>query len=107
MQNGAVVLYINAYCEYGYSGGILSSANFDDPSDPYYSTGGYHCNAVDLNHAVAVVGIENVYDDTDGQWKLCLIIQNSWGTGHGVGGYEYVLIEDGPGFGGIFTGEMY
>ena len=66
------------------------------------------CNAVNINHSVSAVGIKNVTDPTDGVLKPCLIIQNSWGTGHGEGGYEYVLIEEGAGFGGIFQyGYMY
>ena len=97
MQKGAVVLRSNGKCLFGYTGGILSSAD----NDPI------RCK-VEINHEIAIVGIKNV-KDKDGQWKLCLVFQNSWGARHGEAGYGYILIEEGPGLGGIFSenGTMY
>ena len=56
-----------------------------------------------MNHLVVVVAIVYKMDPRDNHEKLCFVTQNSWGTSHGEGGYEYVLIEDGPGYAGIFT----
>ena len=105
LQNGPIIVTLNGRCEWGYSGGILSSADFDGEGDDVFVSrrnGGFDCNAVDIGHAVAAVGIKNVLDPTDNIEKPCLIIQNSWGTDHGEEGFEYILIEDAPGFGGIF-----
>ena len=108
LRNGPVIGYTNGYCQWGYNGGILSSADFDNPEDPLTDTGAdYECNASNINHSISIVGIQNVLDPNSGTDVPCFIIQNSWGTDHGEDGYEYVLIEDGPGFGGLFRSYMY
>lgn len=72
--------------------------NFDKKYDK--DDGSYYCNAVTgaSNHAIAVIGWDDDYDKSNfattpegnGAW----LIKNSWGTGQGTNGYNYVSYYD-------------
>ena len=105
LKKGTVTIDINGYCLFGNTGGILSTADHDDPAS--VNTQRNHCNPDNINHSIVLVGIRYVIDsenEKDIEKKPCLVYQNSWGTDHAFSGYGYILLEkEGPGFGGIFS----
>ncbi len=81
----------------------------------YTSGKNTYYNGTDINHCISIVGWDDNYSRTnfrcyhgglnpegDGAW----IIKNSWGTGIGVSGYQYVSYYD-TSFGGLWQNPDY
>lgn len=79
-------------------GGVIASFNANATYN--WGTGAYYTSAdMGQNHQVLLVGWDNTYSKTnftiqppgDGAW----IVKNSWGTDHGINGYNYISYYDG------------